>query len=421
MTASRRQSLTSPAYIMLIAVALLVAGGVVMVYSASAVSDYVKFGDSAYHAKRQAIYALGGIVALAVASRWDFRTGRKAVPMMRPATVAWAVWGASLAGLVAVDIAGVGKWGATRSIDLGPVFIQPSEFAKVGCLLVVASLIVQWRRQTITGGQFAFRVSAALLPVVVLIMLQPDMGTTMSIVAVTAVMLWLGGLRARWFAAMLAAGLPTVALLIWKAGYRMERITGFLDPWADPADSGYQIIQSLYAFGSGGLFGVGLGLSRQKFFYLPAAHNDFIFAIIGEETGLVGTLCVVAAFAAFAYAGTRIAIECKDPFGRLMAGGLTSMIVIQALMNMAAVTRLMPITGIPLPFVSAGGSSLVLTLASVGLILAVSRHSGGARVKLVRKTTSRGSARASSGERGRDSRSHLPGADSGRPATRRGA
>ncbi len=421
MTAPRRQSLTSSAYIMLIAVALLVAGGVVMVYSASAVSDYVKFGDSAYYAKRQAIYALGGIVALVMASRWDFRQRRNAVSVLRPAVVAWAVWGASLVGLFAVDIAGVGKWGATRSIDIGPVFIQPSEFAKVGCLLVVAVLIVQWRRGAITGGQFAFRVSAALLPVIVLIMLQPDMGTTMSIVAVTVVMLWLGGLRARWFAAMLAAGLPTVSLLIWKAGYRMERITGFLDPWADPADSGYQIIQSLYAFGSGGLFGVGLGLSRQKFFYLPAAHNDFIFAIIGEETGLVGTLCVVAAFAAFAYAGMRIAIECKDPFGRLMAGGLTSMIVVQALMNMAAVTRLMPITGIPLPFVSAGGSSLVLTLTSVGLILAVSRHSGGARVKLVRKTTSRGSARASSGERGRDSRSHLPGADSGRPATRRGA
>jgi len=418
---ARRHLLTSPAYIMLIAVALLVAGGVVMVYSASAVSDYVKLGDSAFHAKRQVLYALVGIVALAVASRWDFRKRRAARSPWRPEVVAWVAWGASLAGLVAVDLAGVGKWGATRSIDLGPFFVQPSEFAKLGCLLVVAVLLVQWRRQAITGKQFAIRMTAVLLPVVVLIMMQPDMGTTMSIVMVTAVMLWLGGLRARWFAAMFAVGAPTVALLIWKAGYRLERITGFIDPWSDPADSGYQIIQSLYAFGSGGLFGVGLGLSRQKFFYLPAAHNDFIFAIIGEEAGLIGTLCVVAAFVAFAYAGMRIAIECKDPFGRLMAGGLTSMIVIQALMNMAAVTRLMPITGIPLPFVSAGGSSMILTLSSVGLILAVSRQNGGARVRLVRETKPRGAARASTGERGRNGRARLSGTDSGRSASRRGA
>jgi cell division protein FtsW len=247
------------------------------------------------------------------------------------------------------------------------------------------------------------------------------MGTTVSIVLATAVMLWLGGLQLGWFAGMLAIGLPAAALLVWKAGYRMERITAFLDPWSDPADSGYQIIQSLYAFGSGGLFGVGLGLSGQKYFYLPAAHNDFIFAIIGEETGLVGALFVVAAFAAFAFAGTRIAVACKDPFGRLLAGGLTAMIVIQALMNMAAVTWLMPITGIPLPFVSAGGSSMVLTLTSVGLILAVSRRSSGAKVRLLRDTSPRGSARASTGERWRDGGSHLPGSDGSRSSSRRRA
>jgi cell division protein FtsW len=196
----------------------------------------------------------------------------------------------------------------------------------------------------------------------------------------------------------------------------MERVTSFLNPWADPGDSGYQIIQSLYAFGSGGFFGVGLGLSRQKFFYLPAAHTDFIFAVIGEELGLAGTLSVIAAFGLFAYAGMRIALDCKDQFGRLLAGGLTAMIVTQALMNMAAVTGLMPITGIPLPFVSAGGSSLTLTLACVGLILAVSRNGGSARVRLVRQTDFRGSQRASTREWRRDGRSHLPGSDRGRTA-----
>lgn len=419
----RRHAFTSPAYIMLIAVGFLLAGGLVMVYSASAVSDYVKYGDSAYYAKRQALYVLAGIAALGVASFWDFRFSKrgKARRILRPEVVAWGVWGVALAGLVAVEVAGVGKYGATRSIDLGPVFVQPSELAKLGCLLVVALLLVQWKRDAITGKQFVIRLASALLPVMLLIMMQPDMGTTISIVLLTAAMLWLGGVRFRWFAAMAAIGVPAAVLLIWKAGYRMERITSFLDPWADPADSGYQIIQSLYAFGSGGVAGVGLGLSRQKFFYLPLAHNDFIFAIIGEETGLIGTLLVLTAFAAFAYAGMRIAVECKDPFGRLMAGGLTSMIVIQALMNMAAVTRLMPITGIPLPFVSVGGSSMVLTLTSVGLILAVSRRSGGARVRLVRDTKRKGIERARSGERRRDSGTHLPRTDGGRRATRRGA
>jgi cell division protein FtsW len=417
----RGQALTTPALIMLITVALLLAGGVVMVYSASAAADYVKYGDSAYHAKRQVVYVLAGIAALFVASRWDFRSRSGVRTVLRPQLVAWSVWAASLVGLIAVDVAGVDTYGATRSIDLGPFFVQPSEFAKLGCMLVVAVLLSQWRHREITGKQFALRLACAILPIVVLVMMQPDMGTTVSIVLATAVMLWLGGLQLGWFAGMLAIGLPAAALLVWKAGYRMERITAFLDPWSDPADSGYQIIQSLYAFGSGGLFGVGLGLSGQKYFYLPAAHNDFIFAIIGEETGLVGALFVVAAFAAFAFAGTRIAVACKDPFGRLLAGGLTAMIVIQALMNMAAVTWLMPITGIPLPFVSAGGSSMVLTLTSVGLILAVSRRSSGAKVRLLRDTSPRGSARASTGERWRDGGSHLPGSDGSRSSSRRRA
>jgi cell division protein FtsW len=226
----------------------------------------------------------------------------------------------------------------------------------------------------------------------------------------------MGGVKGRWLTLTLGVGVPAAALLVAVAGYRMERVTSFLNPWADPGDSGYQIIQSLYAFGSGGFFGVGLGLSRQKFFYLPAAHTDFIFAVIGEELGLLGTLSVVIAFGLFAYAGMRIALDCRDHFGRLIAGGLTAMIVVQALMNMAAVTGLMPITGIPLPFVSAGGSSLTLTLACVGLILAVSRNGGAARVRLVRPTKAGGLERASASEWRRDGRSHLPRSRGGQSA-----
>ena len=420
-TARRPRGLSGSAYVLLIAVGLLLAVGLVMVYSASAAADYVNYGDSAYHVKKQAVYVLAGIVTLLVASRWDFRSRRTRADMLRPEVVAWGLWGMSVVGLLAVQVAGVGKYGATRSIDLGPVFVQPSEFAKLGCILVAAALMVQWRRGEIAGAQFARRLGLALGAVIVLVMMQPDMGTTISIVIATIVLLWLGGLGLRWFVGMAAVGIPAAIAAIWRAGYRMERITAFLDPWADPRDSGYQIIQSLYAFGSGGLFGVGLGLSRQKFFYLPAAHNDFIFAIIGEEAGLLGALAVVVAYAVIAYAGMRIAAGCADPFGRLVAGGLTAMIVIQALMNMAAVTHLMPITGIPLPFVSAGGSSMILTLTSVGVILAVSRHSGAARVRLVRERRARGSERARTGERRRDSGAHLSRVDGGRSSGRRRA
>jgi cell division protein FtsW len=209
----------------------------------------------------------------------------------------------------------------------------------------------------------------------------------------------------------------------------MERITAFLHPWADPTDTGYQLIQSLYALGSGGLFGVGLGLSKQKVFYLPLAHNDFIFAVIGEEFGFMGTLAVVAAFLLFTYAGIRIALECRDSFGRLLAGGLTAMIAMQAQMNMAAVTGLMPITGVTLPFVSSGGTSLTLTMACVGLIIAVSRYGGTSKVRLVRGKTTRGPKedsivrgsqdRANTAERRRNGGTHLSSLDGGGASSRR--
>lgn len=419
---SRARRLTPAAYLLLGATCFLVLGGTLMIFSASSVADYVKYGDSAYHLKKQLIFAAVGAVALYAASWWDFRTGKRgSMDIRRPEVVAWAAWGVSLLGLIVVEAMGVAKWGATRSIDLGFVYIQPSEFAKLGCLAVVAVLLVAWRKREIDTRTLLTRMALVLGPVVLLIMLQPDMGTTMSLLLGVVVLLWLAGVKGRWLGSLAAVGIPSAALLIAVAGYRMDRVAAFLDPWAQPDKGGYQIIQSLYAFGSGGFFGVGLGLSRQKFFYLPAAHTDFIFAVIGEELGLAGTLSVVVAFGLFAYAGIKIAIDCKDLFGRLLAGGLTAMIVMQALMNMAAVTGLMPITGIPLPLVSAGGSSLTLTLACVGLILAVARNSTSTRVRLVRPTKTRGSARASTVEWRRDGRPHLPGADSGRPTRGRGA
>ncbi|MRR11317.1 putative lipid II flippase FtsW, partial [bacterium] len=392
---SRRRGLSKHAYLMLGATLFLVLGGILMIYSASSVADYVRYGDSAYHLKKQLIFAVLGTIALYLFSLWDFRRRRttSSFDLRRPDVVAWLLWGISLVGLIVVEAMGVGKWGATRSIDLGFAYVQPSEFAKLGCLLVTAVQLVALRRGEISAKTFLWRLAGVLVPVVALIMAQPDMGTTMSLLIAVVLVLWLGGIEWKWLGTVAAIGIPGAAAAIMLAGYRMERVTSFLNPWADPGDSGYQIIQSLYAFGSGGLFGEGIGLSRQKYFYLPAAHTDFIFAVIGEELGLIGTISVIVAFGIFAYSGMRIALECKDPFGRLLAGGLTSMIVVQALMNMAAVTGLMPITGIPLPLVSAGGSSLTLTLACVGLIISVSRFGGTAGVRLVRPSTTRGAER----------------------------
>ncbi|MBN2247825.1 MAG: putative lipid II flippase FtsW [Coriobacteriia bacterium] len=421
MSRGRARGLSPAGYWLLGATLVLVLGGILMVYSASSVADYVQFGDSAYHLKKQALFALLGAAALLIASRWDFRARRSGNRVLSPQVIAWGIWGVSLLGLIVVQFMGVGKWGATRSINLGFGYVQPSEYAKLGCLLVTAVLMVQWRRRRMETKQFLWWLGGAVVPVVVLIMLQPDMGTTVSLLIGVVLVLWIGGIPARWLLSALGAALAAAVPLVLFAGYRMERVTSFLDPWADPSDSGYQIIQSLYAFGSGGTTGIGLGLSRQKFFYLPAAHTDFVFAVIGEELGLLGTIAVIIAFGVFAYAGMRIAFESRDLFGSLLAGGLTALIIGQALMNMAAVTGLMPITGIPLPFVSAGGSSLTLTLASVGLILAVSRYSGQARVRLVRPGNGRGSQSAGTVERWRNGGSHLSRVDGSRASSRRGA
>ena len=416
--AHRTKAMGISTYLLMGSSIVLLLGGLLMIYSASSVSAYVKEGDSYFHLIKQLRYVALGAVALFIASRWDFRTKG----LLNAQLGAWAIWGASLVGLLLVPFIGIESGGATRWLLIGSVPLQPSEYAKLGCLLVTAVLLVEYKRGDIDGKQFLIRLLGMLGPVVVLVMLQPDMGTTMSILIAVFLLLWLGGIDWRVLASTGLGGVALAVLMIFIEGYRMERLTGFLDPWADPLDKGYQIIQAKYAFGSGGLTGVGLGLSRQKFAYLPAAHTDFIFAIIGEEAGLLGTLGVVLAFAVFTYAGIRIAIDCKDPFGRLMAGGLTAMIATQAVMNMAAVTGLMPVTGIPLPLVSYGGSSLTFTMGCIGLILAVSRHSKSAsRAKIRDVSESKGSARASTDERRRDRRPRLSGIDGGRAAGRKRA
>jgi cell division protein FtsW len=395
------------------ATVFLLCVGLVMVYSASTVSDIVNLGDSAHHLKRQALWVAIGAAILWFVRSFDYR---------RLTGFVWPFYGASLIGLLLVlTPLGVGKWGAQRWIDLGFTTVQPSEYARLACLLVAVYLLVQLHKGRLAWKDFWGRLALASAAVVGLVMMQPDMGTTVSIMAAVFVVLLLG--RTPWsiIFGMLAGAVAVGALAIAVAPYRMQRFTAFLDPWADPQKSGFQTIQAYLAFGSGGIDGVGLGMSRQKFFYLPAAHTDFIFAIIGEELGLIGTLAVVTAFAVFAYAGIRIALGAKDEFGRLLAGGLTAMILSQALMNMAAVTGLMPVTGIPMPLVSFGGSSMTFTMACVGLILSVSTYGSRGVRSVGGPRESKVTARESADERRRDGRPRLSGIDGGRAASRRRA
>ena len=354
-------------YLLLGATLFLTLFGLVMIYSASSAADIVGQHDAAYHMKKQLLYLVLGYVALVGFSWIDYRKLRRA---------GWPLWGASLLGLAAVHFVGVGKWGAQRWLIIGPVPVQPSEYAKLGTLLVVASLLADWKRRRLDGKELLIRLVVAVVPIVLFVMLQPDMGTTVAIVIGVYLLLWMARVSWVYLGEMAAVGSGLAVAAVAAASYRLQRFLAFLHPWRDPLGSGYQIIQSTLAFGSGGLLGVGLGMSRQKFFYLPAAHTDFIFAIIGEELGLIGTLAVVLAFAVFAYAGLRIAMSASDHYGRLLAGGLTAIVTTQAVINMASVTGLMPITGIPLPLVSYGGSSLTLIMACIGMIVSVQRHGG---------------------------------------------
>jgi cell division protein FtsW len=393
-------------YLLLGATVFLAAGGLLMVFSASSAKDYLDFGDSLYHVERQGIFLLIGFGALYLCSRFPNRLVR---------SLGWWILGVSDVLLLVVFAAGVGKYGATRWIDLGFTTLQPSEFAKLGCILVVAGIMADRAerpgplRADLIKGAIAVGIPFAL------VMVQPDMGTAMSIAIAVFLVVVLGGLPWRYIVGTFLSAAAVIPLLVFAKSYRASRFLSFLDPSSDPQGAGYQIIQARLAFGSGGIFGLGLGMSRQKYLYLPAAHTDFIFAIIGEELGLLGTGAVVLAFGVLGYAGVRIALSVKDTYGRLVAAGLTAMIVTQALINMASVTGLMPVTGIPLPLVSYGGSSLVFTLGCIGLVLAMTREPDTAAARVRPQVVEKeGSTGARSGKRRGNGRSRLSGVDGGR-------
>jgi cell division protein FtsW len=337
----------------------LLAFGLVMVYSATSAAAAVGGTDPGYYLKRQGIYALLGIALMVVLSRLDFRVLRNVAPVL--------VVG-SLVLCAAVLVVAEPVNGARRWFQFGSASFQPSELAKLS-LAIWASAYLARRKPPRTIGDLArpFGLLAGLF--CLLIVVEPDLGTTIAILVMLAAVLAVSGVPGRVLAG--AGGIVVFLGLaaIWVEPYRRARFLAFLDPWSDPEHTGFQTVQALIGLGSGGLFGTGLGEGVQKVFYLPEAHTDMIFAIVGEELGLVGTAFVICAYGAFAWAGLRVALACKDPFGKRLAAGLTVLVCGQAAINLAAVLALAPLTGIPLPFVSYGGSNLLVQLASVGVLL----------------------------------------------------
>lgn len=357
-----------PDWVLLGAILALLTIGIVMVYSSSAVKGYVQYDDPYHFLKMEAIWVTLGLVAMIVSMRLNLQLLRQ---WAKPALIVAIVL------LVLVKIPGIGREvnGAYRWIGLGPLSIQPSEVIKLSMVLVMAHILAVDPHKIRSFRRGLLPVLCLLGIVAGLIMLQPDLGTTLAIAGTTFFMLIAAGARVSHIVALGGTGLALVVAAIAAAPYRMRRITAFLDPWADPSGKGYQTIQALLALGPGGLFGLGLGQSKQKFLYLPENHTDFIFAMIGEELGFVGASIVVLLFFLFAWRGFRVAMGAPDAFTGFLAVGITAMVSIQAMINMGVVSGVLPVTGITLPFLSYGGTSLVFTMLGVGVLLNVSRES----------------------------------------------
>jgi len=346
---------------------VLVSIGVVMVYSASAILAADRFGDPHYFLKRQLFWALLGLGGLWAALAVDYRVlERVALPLLGVAAL--------LLVLVLVPAFGQAINGTRRWLRLGGVSFQPVELAKLAFVIYLARFLS--RRGEAVQGFWGGAVPPAVIGGVLaaLVLRQPDLGNSLTLLALAFTLLFLAGARPRHLLLLAAPALPLLAVAVYLAPYRWRRILAFLNPESDPRGSGFQIIQSFLAIGSGGLLGRGLGGSKQKLFYLPEPHTDFVFAVIAEELGLIGGVTVVALFMVLIWRGLRAGLRAPDRFGAYLALGLTTMLATEALVNLGVVTGSLPTKGLPLPFVSFGGSALFMTLLSTGILLNISQH-----------------------------------------------
>jgi cell division protein FtsW len=337
----------------------LVAFGLVMVFSATSASAALGASDPMTFLVKQGTYALAGLLLLALASRFDYHRLRALAPILLVGALALCV--AVL--VVAPPINGARRW-----FLLGPISVQPSEVAKIAICIWTCALLAR-RPTPRTMGELMKPLGLVVGLFSILILLEPDLGTTIALCIMMAGILVVSEVPLRLLALAGSIALVLGAAAIYIEPYRRARFLSFIDPWQDPQGAGFQTVQAIIGMGSGGITGEGLGQGISKVFYLPEAHTDMIFAIVGEELGLIGSTAVIAAFGVFAWAGFRIALQCRDPFGKRLAAGLTTLVCGQALINLCAVLGIAPLTGIPLPFVSYGGSSLIVLLAAVGVLL----------------------------------------------------
>lgn len=358
----------TPQYLVLVAaVAVLNIIGCVMVLSASSVSSLRSYGSWSYFFQRQLLWTVLGVAAFVAVSRLDHRLLRRAVVPLLAVTVVLLV-------LVLVPGVGVEVGGARRWLGVGSWRLQPSELAKLALLVFAADVLARRADELHDWRRVLRPVLVVTAAVGALVLVEPDMDSTIVLVLVVGSVLVVGGVRLHHLAALAGAGVLLAAAAALAEPYRRARVLAFLHPWEDASNTGYQISQSLIAIGSGGWTGVGLGAGRAKWAFLPNAHTDFIFAIIGEELGLLGCLLVVGLFVVVAAAGTATCLRAPDRFGALLAAGVTTWIVAQAAINVGAVTGLLPVSGITLPYVSFGGSSLVVTMAATGVLASVARR-----------------------------------------------
>jgi cell division protein FtsW len=354
-------------YILLAFTVALFIVGLVMLWSASTAESEKNFGNTSYYVIHQLLYGgIAGLILMYICSRIDYHFWQKVVPI---------VLIGSLIALILVKVPGLGfaAGGATRWVHFGPIVFQPAEIAKLAIIIYVASWMSKRGKDTsFLGSVFPPLVIIALFAL--LIMWQPDLGTTVSLVLTALLMFFVGGIHLRYFFGITGVGFLALLVLIKLEPYRVRRITAFLNRSVDPQGIGYQINQALLAIGTGGWFGYGYGHSRQKYFYLPEAINDSIFAVMAEELGFVRVTAILILFAGLIFRGLRVSLRAPDTFGKMLALGIVGGLAINTVINLGAILGLLPLTGIPLPFFSYGSSALIVTLASMGILLNISRH-----------------------------------------------
>lgn len=351
-----------------VTVSVLVAIGIVMIYSASAIYADETMGDSFYYLKRHLVYLAMGLMLMLVAMAVNINTLRRwTKPLVAISVV--------LLLLVLIPHVGKETGGARRWFRLGPINFQPSEFAKFVMIFYMADIAAR-KKNLIKSFLHGYLPPIMVVGFVAgLILLEPDLGTAVATASISMLMLFVAGVQPLHIGLSVLASLPALYVLLFSVPYRRKRMMAFMNPWADKRGTGFQIIQSFIALGSGGLFGLGLGQSRQKLFYLPASHTDFIFSIIGEELGFIGAASVVILFILFIWQGMRIVFKAEDPFLRLLGFGIVSLVALEAIINIGVVAGVLPTKGLPLPFISYGGSALLFHLGAVGVLMNIAKSS----------------------------------------------